>query len=90
MGEHLTDGCSIIQNAEGDCLEVKVRVGGVDVGCLIDTGAEVSTITESFYKEFLAHGREVIDVKSYISFPGTGNPFRRLCETPVNCYFPYV
>ena len=66
MGEHLTDGGSIIKNAVGDCPEVKVRVGGVDVGCLIDTGAEVSTITESFYKEFLAQGREVIDVTSYI------------------------
>ena len=30
------------------------------------SGAEVSTITESFYKEFLAQGREVIDVTSYI------------------------
>lgn len=66
VGEHLTDGGSIIENAVGDCPEVKVRVGGVDVGCLIDTGAEVSTITESFYKEFLAQGREVIDVTSYI------------------------
>ncbi|KAL9967435.1 hypothetical protein ACROYT_G025657 [Oculina patagonica] len=43
-----------IENAVGECPEVKVRVGGVDVGCLIDTGAEVSTIMESFYKEFLA------------------------------------
>ena len=60
------DGGSIIENAVGDCPEVKVKVGGVDVGCLIDTGAEVSTITESFYKEFLAQGSEVIDVTSYI------------------------
>lgn len=66
MGEHVTDGGSIIENALGDCPEVKVRVGGVDVGCLIDTGAEVSTITESFYKEFLAQGREVINLTSYI------------------------
>ena len=66
MGEPLTDGGSIIENAVGDCPEVKVRVGGVDVGCLIDTGAEVSTVTESFYKEFLAQVREVIDVTSYI------------------------
>ena len=35
----------------------------MDVGCLIDTGAEMSTITEIFYKEFLAQGREVIDVR---------------------------
>lgn len=53
VGEHLTDGGSIIENVVGDCPEVKFRVRGVDVGCLIDTGADVSTITESFYKEYL-------------------------------------
>ena len=66
VGEKLTDGGLIIVNAVGVCPEVKVRVGGVVVGCLIDTGAEVSIITESFYKEYLAQGREVIDVTSYI------------------------
>ena len=50
MGEHSTYGGSIIENAVGNCPEVKVKLGGVDVRCLIDTGAEVSTITESFYK----------------------------------------
>ena len=39
MCEHLTDGDSIIENTVGDCSEVKVRLRGVDVGCLIDTGA---------------------------------------------------
>ena len=66
MGEHSTYGGPIIENAVGSCPEVKVKLGGVDVGCLIDTGAEVSTMTESFYQEFLAQGREVIDVTSYI------------------------
>ena len=66
MGEYSPYGGSIIENAVGNCPDVKIKLGGVDVGCLIDTGAEVSTITESFYKEFLAQGREVIDVTSYI------------------------
>lgn len=66
VGEHLTDGGSIIENAVGECPEVKVRVGGVDFRCRIDNGAEVLTITESFYKEFFVQGREVIDVASYI------------------------
>ena len=35
----------------------------MEVGCLIDTGAEVSTITETFYKEFFAQDREVIDLR---------------------------
>ena len=53
MGEHSTYGDSITENAVGNCPEVKIKLGGVDVGCLIYTGAEVSTITESFYKEFV-------------------------------------
>ena len=45
---------------------MSVRVGDVDVACLIDTGAEVSTITESFYLEYLSQGREVLNVSCYI------------------------
>lgn len=66
VGEYLMDGGLIIENVLGDCLEVKVREGGVDVGCLIDIGEEVLIIMESFYKEFLVQGREVIDVIFYI------------------------
>lgn len=65
VGEHISGG-SIIAQAIGDCPEVRVRVDDVDVRCLIDTGAEVSTVTESFYMEHLAPGREVVDVTSYI------------------------
>lgn len=64
VGEHSTYGDSIIGNAVGHCPEVKVKLGGVDVGYLIDTDSEVSTTTEGFYKEFLAQGREVIKVTS--------------------------
>ena len=38
----------------------------MDVACLIDTGAEVSTITESFFMKHLSERREVINVLSYI------------------------
>ena len=76
MGDHLTDGGSIIENAVGDCPEGKANVEGVDVRCMIDTGAKISMITESFYKEFLDHGREVAEVTSYITI--SGNPLRWL------------
>lgn len=66
MGEHTNSGGSIIDNVVGSCPEVNVRLGGVQVSCLIDTGAEVSTITESFFKEHLSQGREVLNVSSYI------------------------
>ena len=43
-----------------------VKIGYVDVRCLIDTGTEVSTVTGSFYMEHLAPGSEVVDVTSYM------------------------
>lgn len=64
-GEHSTGG-SIVAQAIGNCPVAEIRVGGVDIRCLIDTGAEVSTVTESFYKEHQAQGRKVIDVTSTI------------------------
>ena len=41
---------SILQKAIGTCPEVVIRMSNIDARCLLDTGAEVSTITESFYK----------------------------------------
>jgi len=67
VGEHISGGSTLIAQAIGDCPEAVVRVGDVDIKCLIDTGAQVSTVTETFYKEHLAPGREVIDVSSYIT-----------------------
>lgn len=54
VGEHSTSGDSIIENAVAHCPEVKVKLEGVGVGYLSDTGCEVPTTTESFYKAFLA------------------------------------
>lgn len=52
-GEHLTDGGSFIHKTVRTCPVVNVQLGGVDVGCLIGTGTEVSTITEQFFNEHL-------------------------------------
>lgn len=48
VGEHLTGGVPIIESATGNYLKANTRMGGVDIGCLIDTGDEVPIITESF------------------------------------------
>ena len=37
----------------GECREVSVHIGGVPVKCLLDTGSQVSTITESFFRQHL-------------------------------------
>lgn len=38
----------------GECKTVEVTLRGVPVPCLLDTGSQVSTISESFFKEHLA------------------------------------
>ena len=50
------------------CPEACVETGPVWMQCLLDTGAQVSTIMESFYREHLAEKeRHVRDVSQLIS-----------------------
>ncbi|KAL7883683.1 hypothetical protein SRHO_G00013410 [Serrasalmus rhombeus] len=42
---------SLSESAFGDCLTVEVRIAGVKTKCLLDTGSEVTTITESHFSE---------------------------------------
>ena len=43
----------LLQRAVGTCPMVEIRVGGVSVPCLLDTGSQVSTITEEFFRKHL-------------------------------------
>ena len=45
----------------GKCPEIKVKIADVQVNCILDSGAEISTITESFYRKHLAD-RQIKDV----------------------------
>ncbi|XP_042624230.1 uncharacterized protein cuzd1.1 [Cyprinus carpio] len=38
-------------SAFGDCLAVEVKIAGVKTKCLLDTGSEVSTISESHFRQ---------------------------------------
>jgi hypothetical protein len=55
---------SIFTRAVGKCPEAVVRINGVDVKCLLDTGAQVSTVTESCFRENFAC--ELQDVSKFI------------------------
>ncbi|XP_065435190.1 uncharacterized protein LOC135977995 [Chrysemys picta bellii] len=39
--------------AFGDCLTVDITIAGVRTRCLIDTGSEVTTISESYFRNYL-------------------------------------
>lgn len=42
-----------INSAAAKCPETYIEINGVKVKCLLDTGAQVSTISEHFYKKYL-------------------------------------
>ncbi len=50
----ISDRDRLLKHAVGKCPVVDLKIGGVDVSCLLDTGSQVSTITEHFFKEHLA------------------------------------
>lgn len=37
--------------AVGECLVIDIKINGVEASCLLDTGSEVTTVTESYFKE---------------------------------------
>lgn len=39
------------ESAFGDCLSIEVKIAGVKTKCLLDTGSEVSTISESHFRQ---------------------------------------
>ncbi|XP_062420887.1 uncharacterized protein K02A2.6-like [Pungitius pungitius] len=46
-----------LRHAVGKCPEVDIQIGGVLLRCLLDTGSNVSTLTESFFRDHL-HGED--------------------------------
>lgn len=40
-----------LKNAPGKCPEVDIQMDGVPLRCLLDTGSNVITLTESFFRE---------------------------------------
>ncbi|KAL6485918.1 hypothetical protein MHYP_G00053100 [Metynnis hypsauchen] len=44
----------LLQRAIGTCPIVELEIGGVKTRCLLDTGSQVSTITEQFFRKHLS------------------------------------
>ena len=49
----------------GTCPVVVAQMGGVDVMCLVDSGSEVTTVTESFYRKYLQ--KPLSDLHGWVS-----------------------
>ena len=64
------DGSQLVTRAVGECPEATLHLGTArDVRCLLDTGAQVSTLTETFFREHLSH-EMLIDVSRFINIKG--------------------
>lgn len=53
-----SDRSTILERAVGECKTVEVKLRGVAVSCLLDTGSQVSTISESFFRDHLSEQGE--------------------------------
>ena len=61
----------------------------MNIRCLLDTGAQVSTITESHFKEHFAAEEKLVDVAPYIRISaanGLSIPYRGYFETDVTMF----
>ena len=62
--EEVNLGSTLLDKVVGECPETVISVNDCNVRCLLDTGAQVSTLTESFYKQFLSRDVDLIDEQS--------------------------
>ena len=54
---------SFLQRGIGQCPVAQVLLGIIEVPCLLDTGAQVSIITESFLHDHLQGRQELLEIK---------------------------
>jgi transposase InsO family protein len=76
---------SLIARAIGKCPEANILLGTVEIQCLLDTGAQVSTVTESWYRQHSGED-ELLDVSTFIKITAANGlqiPFIGYIERPV-------
>lgn len=77
---------SLLHRAVGSCPEADVQIGNVSMRCLLDTGAQVSTVTESFFNKFFPPDL-LVDVSSLITVyeaQGRDIPYVGYVELPLS------
>ena len=52
---------------------VTVNIEGKPISCLIDTGSQVSTITESYFRDLLKSEPKLIDVTKWMRVSGANH-----------------
>lgn len=73
MGDNVIDSNtrqSVLKIAVGECPEIDILIGEEPVRCLLDTGSQISTITESFFRKLVGKKSELIDVTKWMRVTG--------------------
>ena len=73
MGENYEDSydkLNIFNKTVGKCPEVEVLIEGQPIKCLIDTGSQVSTVTETFFRTLLKEKPQLIDITRWLRVKG--------------------
>ena len=65
-----THGSTRLEKAIGECPVVRVTLDGRTVACLVDTGAQVSTLTETSFKEMFGSDTRPEDISPYLKVSG--------------------
>ena len=68
--EPSNDVGSLFDKVVGESPRAVVKIGRNDLHCLLDTGGQVSTITETYFKQYLLSEGELLDVSSFIHISG--------------------
>ncbi len=77
---------SLCESAFGDCLTIDVKIAGIRTICLLDTGSEVTTITESHFKNHF--GEVVLSSANWVHLTaanGLDIPIIGCLEADVEC-----
>jgi hypothetical protein len=60
----------VLSRAVGDCPELNVSIEGHVIRCLVDTGSQVTTITQSFYEHLLKSKPTLHDTTNWMTVRG--------------------
>ena len=92
MGADKTDSLTkadVLQRAVGRCPEVQVLIEGVSCQCLIDTRSEITTVTESFFRNLLKSQPQLPDVTKWMRVTGANHlqiPYIGLIESSLQIF----
>ena len=73
MGENRIDSSvktKLFNKTVAKCPEVKISIEGVPINCLVDTESEVTTVTESFFKELLQAKPKLHEITKWMRIRG--------------------